>query len=217
MINNIQAGKFKVGDKIPPEQVIAEGIGVSRTAVREALVALEMAGVLERKAGDGTYVTGYLPISFSRALEILQEDENTIDIIEARKALEPGIAELVCERISEDEIKTLESFVNKMNEAGKIGDVDSFIEADYFFHSYLAKFTKNSILESTLEGFLFLMRKHLWRYIKEKCIKEKDRSWTESVDTHRVIVNALRTKNKEKAKEAMLKHFEEIFKLIEDR
>lgn len=176
-----------------------------------------MAGVLERKAGDGTYVTGYLPISFSRALEILQEDENTIDIIEARKALEPGIAELVCERISEDEIKTLESFVNKMNEAGKIGDVDSFIEADYFFHSYLAKFTKNSILESTLEGFLFLMRKHLWRYIKEKCIKEKDRSWTESVDTHRVIVNALRTKNKEKAKEAMLKHFEEIFKLIEDR
>lgn len=217
IINNIQGGKFKVGDKIPPEQVIAEEIGVSRTAVREALVALEMAGVLERRAGDGTYVTGYLPISFSRAIEILQESGNTISIIEARKALEPGILEFVCERASNEELKLLESFVDKMDEAARFSDVDAFIEADYQFHSQLAKFTKNPILEETLEGFLYLMRKHLWRYLKEKCIKERNRRWTESIDTHKVILDALKVKDKERAKEAMLKHFDEIFKLLDGK
>ncbi|MBC7332831.1 MAG: FCD domain-containing protein, partial [Synergistetes bacterium] len=93
--------------------------------------------------------------------------------------------------------------------------VDAFIEADYLFHSYLAKFTKNPILEDTMEGFLFLMRKHLWRYIKEKCIKEKNKSWAESVDNHRLLVGALRMKDKGKAIEAMLKHFEDIFKLLD--
>lgn len=217
IINSIQCGKFKIGDKIPPEQVIAEETGVSRTAVREALVALEMAGVLERRAGDGTYVTGYLPISFSRAIEILQENEDTMSIIEARKALEPGVVELVCERVSYDELKFLESLVERMEEAARVDDVDAFIEADHLFHSYLAKFSKNPILENTMEGFLFLMRRRLWKYIKEKCIKERNRNLGESIDVHRAVVDALKIKDKSQAKEAMLKHFEEIFKLLEEK
>jgi len=213
IIKGIQDGRFRLGDRIPPEQVIAEEIGVSRTAVREALVALEMAGVLERRAGDGTYITGFLPVSFAQAIEILQEDGNTIEIIEARALLEPCIVDLVCERASEAEIATLYPFVERMDRAVKSSDVDGFIEGDYLFHSQLAKLSKNSILEGIMEQLLFLMRKHLWRYIKEKCLREKKR-WAESAEIHRVIADALKAKDLSEAKRAVSKHFEDIFKLL---
>jgi len=213
IMKNIQSGKLEVGNKIPSEQLIAEEIGVSRTAVREALAALELSGIVERRAGDGTYVTGYLPLSFNQAIRILQEDEGSIEAIEARSIVEPGLAELACERMSEGDISVLESILDKMRLAAEKNDVDEFIDADYHFHSYLAKCSKNPVLEITMEQYLYLMRKQLWKYIKSKCIQEKGQIG-ESVEVHRAVVDALKGKDKKNVRQEMKRHFDEIFELF---
>ena len=54
----VRKGRWKVGDRLPPEREIAEQLGVSRTAVREALSSLQMVDLIEPRVGDGNYVNG---------------------------------------------------------------------------------------------------------------------------------------------------------------
>lgn len=58
LIAAIREGEYEVGDKLPLERALAEELGVSRTVVREALSSLQVAGFIEPRVGDGTYVVG---------------------------------------------------------------------------------------------------------------------------------------------------------------
>src|SRR5215218_9691449 len=53
----IEAGKYQVGERLPTERELAEAFGVSRPTLREALIALEMLGMIEARHGLGIYVT----------------------------------------------------------------------------------------------------------------------------------------------------------------
>ena len=53
----VARGEFKPGDRLPPERDLAKVLGVSRPTVREAMIALEMAGLVEVRVGAGTFVT----------------------------------------------------------------------------------------------------------------------------------------------------------------
>ncbi|MDR7465382.1 MAG: GntR family transcriptional regulator, partial [Armatimonadota bacterium] len=56
ILQAIMSGQYRVGDRLPPERVLAEEMGVSRPSVREALSALQIVGVVASRVGDGTYV-----------------------------------------------------------------------------------------------------------------------------------------------------------------
>ena len=56
VIAAVKEGRWKVGDRLPPERAIAEQLGVNRTAVREALSSLQMVELIEPRVGDGNYV-----------------------------------------------------------------------------------------------------------------------------------------------------------------
>ena len=53
----VARGEFKPGDRLPPERDLAKILGVSRPTVREAMIALEIAGLVEVRVGAGTFVT----------------------------------------------------------------------------------------------------------------------------------------------------------------
>ena len=86
----IRNGEFKVGDKLPSEQAMAESIGVSRPSIREALCALRIVGIIETVNGVGTVVkkdkVEFLPKGGGAELSsILGHEGNTFEVLEARK------------------------------------------------------------------------------------------------------------------------------------
>ncbi|MBI4560568.1 MAG: FadR family transcriptional regulator, partial [Candidatus Rokubacteria bacterium] len=90
----ISEGKLRSGDQLPPERELAESFKVSRTSVREALRALESIGLIEIRAGEGTFVREISVESLIEplALVILTQREAVGELFEARRLLEPAIA-----------------------------------------------------------------------------------------------------------------------------
>jgi len=95
VLDLIKEGKLKPGDKLPPEQVLAENFGTSRPSVREALSALEILGITESRGGKGNFIkdTPRSPLYEQEVME-LEKEESPFEILEARKAVEIEIAEL---------------------------------------------------------------------------------------------------------------------------
>ena len=98
----IRDGTFDPGKRLPGERELAERIGVSRPSLREALIALETAGLIETRMGDGTYIradigpTPVFPLATGRDL-----GPGTLEQFEARRALECAAAELAAQHASE--------------------------------------------------------------------------------------------------------------------
>jgi GntR family transcriptional repressor for pyruvate dehydrogenase complex len=88
----IRKNVYNTGDRLPPERLIAEQMGVSRPSVREALSALQIAGVLESRAGDGTYVVSRADRQDAGIL-LLEEEESPVEALEARRVIERAIAQ----------------------------------------------------------------------------------------------------------------------------
>src|SRR3954467_14529327 len=93
--------QLKAGDRLPPERELAAAMGVSRSSLREALRALTMLGVAEMRHGDGTYLTSLQPDVLMRPVSIVLalSESGLHELFEARKLVEPGLAELAAQRI----------------------------------------------------------------------------------------------------------------------
>ena len=109
LIALITERQLKAGDRLPPERELAATMGVSRSSLREALRALAMLGVAEMRHGDGTYLTALDPEALMRpvGLVLALSDAGLEELFEARKLVEPGLAALAAERISDEDAAEL--------------------------------------------------------------------------------------------------------------
>ena len=91
----IADNEMSPGDRLPAERDLAAKLGVSRASLSQALVALEVQGVLSVRHGDGAILVR--PPTEERAIKALREHADRIpDIIEAREAMEVKLAGLIC-------------------------------------------------------------------------------------------------------------------------
>ena len=104
----LERGDLRPGDQLPPERQLAEQFQVSRASVREALRALELLGIVETRAGGGTFVRRTVPEDLARPLSNLIARGHTLtDVIEVRGLIEPAIAASAAKRIRPDELAEL--------------------------------------------------------------------------------------------------------------
>ena len=144
----IRNGTLQIGDQLPSERDLTTQLNVSRTSIREALRALEMAGYLESRVGvsGGTFVkevsTDQIVEPFAMAL--FQHKNFVLDILEVRRILEVEIARIAAQRrTGEDEQRIEESLVRMQTDidAGGIG-----LDGDSDFHYALSRATHNQVL-----------------------------------------------------------------------
>lgn len=124
----VEAG-LSAGDRLPSERELAEGLGVSRASLRQAIVALEVQGILEVKHGEGTFLRtarmDTLPIA-----QLTDLKRRLPDILDAREAIEVKLAELAAERRTESDLAALYAALAKMQQeidsgaTGEQGDRD---------------------------------------------------------------------------------------------
>ncbi len=146
----VASGRLKRGDKLPPERQLAEQLGVSRLAIREALRSLENAGliVLQRGPKGGAFIQGG---GDDKMTELMQDmlDLGTIslaDLTEARIFILGSVARLACERATEEDLALIAENVRLNEIALESGSREVRLEHATEFYIRLAAATKNKVM-----------------------------------------------------------------------
>lgn len=205
----IAAGTYKPGDRLPAERDLAQTYSVSRPTVREAIIALELDGLVEVRIGSGVYVTRGKPVTGAQ----VAMDIGAFELTEARLLIEGEVAALAATQISDQEIAELESLLDKMDSANrKSAGAGELVDRQ--FHEAIARATRNSAL--------FQMVEQLWtiRNRSPQCVRlfEKSRSaGTHPVlNEHRAIVEGLKTRDPNTARAAMRDHLSRVLSYLLD-
>jgi GntR family transcriptional regulator, transcriptional repressor for pyruvate dehydrogenase complex len=157
LIRFLLSEEVKPGDRLPSERQLAEITGVGRSAVREALKALSLLGIVQVRQGDGTYLKRAESTLLPDVIEwgLLLGERKIRDIIEVRAELEIVGARWAASRRTDADIARLKAEVETM--AASSHDLDTFRKGDVGFHLALAKATHNEILISMLSSMHSLL------------------------------------------------------------
>jgi len=200
----IKQGRLKARDQLPSERELAETFKVSRTSVREALRALETQGLIISKTGAGNFIAD-LPVEslVGPLAKLLSEEKSALaDIFELRELIEPHIAALAAERATRNDIAQLKNILNKQTEAVNRGETG--VEADAELHYLIGRATRNQALQKLVSGLMEMLSRS-----REESLQTLDRR-NASIDSHREIIAAIETHDRNKARETMQRHIEQV-------
>jgi len=197
-------GDFKAGDKLPSERALAVSLGVSRTALREAVRTLSLMNLLTVKHGGGTYIADICPGSFMKPLSpmLSMGNINVLELIEARRIIEPEAAALCALRASDEELSEIGAMVEKM--ASTVKDLKKFNDLDLGFHIALAVGSHNSVLTATLEA----IRDALFQQVQE--VQELPGAAERALKYHTKLAEAVLNRNDKMAAKNMLEHLNDV-------
>jgi GntR family transcriptional repressor for pyruvate dehydrogenase complex len=200
----IRETRLRPGDRLPPERDLAEQLHVSRASLREALRSMEIAGLVESRHGGGTYVRDALSWDAVSPLAlVLQASDDTVgDLWEVRLIIEPEIAARAALRATPEDLSSLESLLKRQKAA--VGKVETSLGLDREFHKALAKASHNSVALLVVE----LIGAHL-REGRIHFVASRDRQLS-ALRCHTEILDAVRARNPESARAAMLHHLQEV-------
>lgn len=208
IIQAIKDGHYKPGDKLPPERSLAAAMGVSRSSVREALSALQVLNILESRPGDGTYVkeSAIEAELEARVLPLLAESDSPFMIFEARNAFEMGVVELAIDRATPEDYSPLDEALQRMRSSAAALDFEGYLKANLDFHMAIARATGNPLIERTMEQF--------WERTSQELLNAMlKRYWQDSVESsleiHEEILRAIKDRDKEVARGATRRHYQE--------
>ena len=214
IIERIESGEFPPNTKLPNEIELTKMLGVSRPVVREALSALEIIELVERKAGDGTYIRELPPryedLRFTKEpivmnfFKKIEASGGSYSAFEARSLMEPWLAGIVAVRADENDVASLEKICGRMREALDKNDREAFRAADVDFHRFIAHACKNEFLESFLLQAIDAEKFLLWRSEMNWPTYERMKK---SVNEHLDVADAIFKGDHERALKEMEKHF----------
>ncbi|MBD5786912.1 FadR family transcriptional regulator [Cellulosimicrobium terreum] len=145
----VETGEWPVGSRIPSEPELVARLGVGRNTVREAVRALEHAGILEPRRGDGTYVRA--ANGLDAALGRRARAADALDVLEVRGVLERGAARLAATRPGGPSHDRLEAALDAQVRA-RAGSEPAFEHADTVFHSEVVRAAGNPLLSELYDG-----------------------------------------------------------------
>lgn len=152
----IRSGAWPVGERIPAEPELVRSFGVGRNTIREAVRALEHAGLLAPRRGDGTYVHSDNPFA---AVLARTEGGELFDLLQVRRALESEAAASAAQRASVSDKKRIRRLLDKAEVAFAAGDLEPYDQADIDFHAGVVAGCGNALLVQIYAGVVQAMRR----------------------------------------------------------
>lgn len=205
----IQHGEFPLGTRLPAERDLAEQFCVSRSSVREALIALEIRGYVDVRVGSGVYVCSILPresAEMPQAVWSIPTAISPFELLEARLLVEPECAALAAQQGSEEQLEK----ISNIHSTIKIADdmPNNSIGAkryDRMFHEALANASGNEALASVCL--------HLWDLSEHSPVFDRLDAhfvntpvWRQAWSEHTNIVHAVLSRDSVRARHAMAFH-----------
>ncbi|OEV13632.1 FadR/GntR family transcriptional regulator [Streptomyces nanshensis] len=196
--------ELSAGDRLPPERELAQRLGVSRSSVKQAVVVLEVQGLVETRHGGGTYLVRDT-LDAEPVERLVERQRRLPDVLDAREALETKLAELAAERRTEEDLEAMRDALGAME--SDIADGGHGVEGDRRFHAavtaaghstLLAEFMR-SISESIAES-------------RTESLRQPGRP-TRSLDQHARILAAVERGDGKAAAAAMRRHVRTVAKV----
>ena len=200
----VRDGAIKPGDRLPPERELAQQMNVSRASVREAMRLMDIQGLVIIRPGAGTFIT-------EDTVEVIVQAFSTLlsgptggasDIFEMRLILEPQVVSLAAERASDADIRRMENIL--LQQETDISNGGTGVEFDSEFHFAIAQATKNSALIAVTQAISDLLSQS-----RDPSIQSPERS-RQSLQSHQLILEAVRSRQSRSAEEAMHQHIADI-------
>lgn len=203
----IISGDLQPGDRLPNERDMAGQFGVSRTVVREAMKAMVRMGLVEVRHGSGSYVSHGTTDAFRDSMGLMLRMETGSDwrqLSEVRAILEPEIAALAAAHATAEHVLSLERAFERMDAARSQADPEGYVRADGLFHLTLAQAASNALLVRLLEPVMGLLQE------QRRAIFAVSGGPSRGQTHHRRILNAVRDRDPERAREAMRGHMRQV-------
>ncbi|MGC1220705.1 MAG: FadR/GntR family transcriptional regulator [Candidatus Sulfotelmatobacter sp.] len=201
-------GSLKPGDQLPAERDLAQRLGVSRTAVREAVKTLREKGLVEAYSGRGTFITNGTSQAARQSFDLMVkigqqgQQEGLPHLVELRLALEPGIAAMAAERVTDEDLTAMREAVTVMDRAQE--NAEAYIEADLDFHLALAEAAANPLILSLIDSIVGLLREQRIKIFNVEGGPQRGQFH------HKRILEAMERRDPEMARGAMRAHLEQV-------
>ncbi|MCR9278197.1 MAG: FadR family transcriptional regulator [Pseudomonadaceae bacterium] len=194
----IASGEIQPGDRLPSERELADMLQVSRPTIREAMIALEVSGVIDVRTGSGIYVADGV-----RRIALTDDGPGPFEILELRLLVEPEACALAAERMTQEQLGEIRAIYEQMESTDRTPDMEA---VDGRFHAAIARATENAALASTIEW--------LWRLRAQSDLSKGfhrlilEEGTFPALEEHRAIVVALEARDPDAARDAMRRHLE---------
>lgn len=195
----ILAGDLADGDRLPPERELALQMGVSRSSLRDALRALELRGLIERKQGRGTVVrdSSRSPEGDVLASGLDLHGDDFAQAIDVRACIEPPIAARAAARVTPLDVAQLERLLDDMS---RDIDQEEFRRLDRLFHRAIAQYTHNPLLLRLLDRVSEVIE------VTRRTLPVTRATRRRAIVEHRAIVTAIAAHDSDAAYEAAAQH-----------
>jgi DNA-binding FadR family transcriptional regulator len=202
----IRSGEFTAGARLPPERDLAKQLGVSRPSVREALIALEVEGLVEVRIGSGIYVQA---MNDRAALPAAEAEAGPFELLRARYVIEAECAALAAKSGRKSQVQAISDALDQMQAEFDSGQHQQ-LTGDRLFHMRIAEATGN--------GALVAVVKMLWDERTGPLYKQLEHHydspalWGNAMAEHRAVYAAIASKDAKGARTAMRRHLNQAYK-----
>jgi DNA-binding FadR family transcriptional regulator len=199
----LASGRYAAGSKLPTERALAERLTVPRSAVRNALAALEAEGMVVRLIGSGTFVAE--PLAEMRSALVTVGDASPTEIMETRLLIEPRIAALAVAHATLSDFERMET-CNRNAETSD--DFAAFEHWDAALHQSIAEATHNRLIVGLYTAITRARDQADWGELKRRSLTAERRDLYR--EEHRRIVAALRARDAQGAETALIDHLRRV-------
>jgi DNA-binding FadR family transcriptional regulator len=198
----IDAGEFT--GRMPPERDLAGEFGVARNTVRRAVALLEASGIVVRQVGRGTFLAAANGGSLAAAVTRM-EGTSPADMMEIRQLLEPAAAAFAATNASAGELTAVRE---AHGAASAALEMPAFEHWDAEFHHRIFACSRNEFLKEIHNLMRILRNQAPWFEMKKRSFSEERRRTYCS--EHQAVLDAILSRDPERARQAMLTHLETV-------
>lgn len=202
LLTYIRAKGLTTGDRLPAERDLAQALGVSRASLAQALVALEVIGVVQVRHGDGAVLMGSHQEEHALLSAVREHQDTLPDVIDARAALEAKLAALAAERHDEDDMAAIDAALGLMEQEVTTGE--RALEGDRAFHEAVTRAGHSRILARLMAEISELILE-----TRIESLSQPGRP-QQSLDQHRAVADAIRDRDPQRAAIAMTRHINTV-------
>lgn len=210
ILSMIREQQLHPGDRLPPERELATLMQVSRATVREALRSLSMMNVIELRHGSGTYVTSLEPQLLVQNFDLVfsLNDSSFLELIEARKVIEPGAIALAAQRVTDAEMAAIQDVLARSWDC-LASNPAAFPQLDIEFHNLIVSLSGNALLTRIMQGISQMSIAGSQRTAGERGSVSPQRV-ERAIRMHQGIYEALASRDGELARGRMLEHLQQV-------
>ena len=204
------SGEFAVGSRLPAERDLAAQLGVSRPSVREALIALEVEGMIEVRTGSGIYVQSTTQTKNTKAPAPIDTSAEwgPLEVMSARILVESEVAALAAQNAQKTDIQAIRAGLQQMKQEAARNEMPR--EGDEAFHAAIAQACGNSVLLDTVQRFWQARKGPLFERLGDYF--EHPASWKAAIAEHQSVLDAIEAHDTSAARKAMQKHLKQAHK-----